>query len=89
MSLLFEAIYFSATADEVRQSNEDPDDTVRILEDGGYLGTIGVYHGLHCLRRLYWQLHEETYFPNRSADRRDREIEHASTSYLILVDIII
>jgi hypothetical protein len=46
---ILEAIYFSATADEVKQSNEDPDDTVRIIEDGGYLGTIGVYHGIHCL----------------------------------------
>jgi hypothetical protein len=45
------AIYFSATADEVRASNEDPDDTVRVIKDGGYLGTIGVYHGIHCLVR--------------------------------------
>jgi hypothetical protein len=43
------AIYFSATEEEVKSSNEDPDDTVSLIDKEGYLGTIGVYHGLHCM----------------------------------------
>ncbi|EAT89460.1 hypothetical protein SNOG_02729 [Parastagonospora nodorum SN15] len=71
------SIYFSATEEEVKSSNEEPDDTVSLLDRDGYLGTIGVYHGLHCMRRIYWHLHEDTYFKNRTAEARAVEIVHA------------
>ncbi|PSN61541.1 hypothetical protein BS50DRAFT_504392 [Corynespora cassiicola Philippines] len=71
------SIYFSAVDEEVKSSNEEPDDTVKLLDMDGYLGTIGVYHGLHCMRRIYWHLHEETYFPNRTSEARSVEIVHA------------
>ncbi|CAI6331892.1 unnamed protein product [Periconia digitata] len=74
---LVRPIYFSAAQEEVKSSNEDPDDTVTLLDMEGYLGTIGVYHGLHCMRRIYWHLHEEKYFANRTAEARSVEIVHA------------
>ncbi|OAL54615.1 hypothetical protein IQ07DRAFT_530971 [Pyrenochaeta sp. DS3sAY3a] len=74
---LVRPIYFSATKEELRSSNEVPDDTVSLLDMEGYLGTIGVYHGLHCMRRIYWHLHEDTYFANRTAQARSVEIVHA------------
>ncbi|KAH3953682.1 hypothetical protein HBH53_031740 [Parastagonospora nodorum] len=74
---LVRPIYFSATEEEVKSSNEEPDDTVSLLDRDGYLGTIGVYHGLHCMRRIYWHLHEDTYFKNRTAEARAVEIVHA------------
>ncbi|KAF2205646.1 hypothetical protein GQ43DRAFT_436871 [Delitschia confertaspora ATCC 74209] len=73
---LVSPIHFNATKEELRLANDDPDNTVRFFE-GGYLGGIGVYHQLHCLRRLYWNLNEEYYFPNRTSAKRTREIGHA------------
>jgi hypothetical protein len=56
--MILPAIYFSATKEEVKSSNEDPDDTVSLLDREGYLGTIGVYHGLHCMVSARKYLHE-------------------------------
>ncbi|KAF2842001.1 hypothetical protein M501DRAFT_998233 [Patellaria atrata CBS 101060] len=74
---LVSPIYFQATRDEIKLSNDDPDASVRLV-DGGYFTSFGVYHELHCLRRLYWHLNEEHYFPNRTAHRRRVEVAHAA-----------
>ncbi|KAK4169818.1 hypothetical protein QBC43DRAFT_351996 [Cladorrhinum sp. PSN259] len=56
-------IHFRASREELEQAGETYEDAVE-LNDGGYLATIGVYHELHCLRRLRWFLYKDQYYPN-------------------------
>ncbi|KAF2008284.1 hypothetical protein BU24DRAFT_498070 [Aaosphaeria arxii CBS 175.79] len=74
---LIKPVYIVAEKDEVKMSKENPDDTMRFMDFEGYLGALGVYHNLHCLRRMYWHFHEERYFPNRTIEERQEAIGHA------------
>ncbi|KAI0886414.1 uncharacterized protein GGS22DRAFT_128442 [Annulohypoxylon maeteangense] len=46
-------------------TGESIDDSV-LLADGGYLAGLGVYHNIHCLRRLRLFLHSNYYYGNLS-----------------------
>jgi hypothetical protein len=47
------------------------------LPDGDYLGTLNVFHDLHCLRRVTRLLYADHYFPNITAEDRELNILHA------------
>lgn len=66
-----------ASETEVKLTNEDPAERLELVQ-GGYLGSIGVFHELHCLRRLYWHMYEDIYFPNYTETKRNYEKGHAS-----------
>ncbi|KAI8632404.1 hypothetical protein F5Y19DRAFT_492239 [Xylariaceae sp. FL1651] len=63
-----------------------PDDLARLgrpkgkviqLPDGDYIGTLNVFHDLHCLRRVTRLLYESHYFPNITSEDRHLNLLHA------------
>ncbi|MCJ1394404.1 hypothetical protein MMC18_007282 [Xylographa bjoerkii] len=53
------------------------DDGVIQLSDGsGYFGTLAVFHGLHCVKRLHHYIHRDSYYPNLSKMDADRLLYH-------------
>lgn len=65
-----------ASASELQSTNEDPATRLELVQ-GGYLASLGVFHELHCLRRLYWHMHEVIYFTNLTETEREYERGHA------------
>ncbi|KAI3331283.1 hypothetical protein F4824DRAFT_298731 [Ustulina deusta] len=47
------------------------------LPDGDYLGTLNVFHDLHCLRRLARLLYVDHYFPNITDEDKYMNLMHA------------
>ncbi|ORX96236.1 hypothetical protein BCR34DRAFT_460484, partial [Clohesyomyces aquaticus] len=70
------AMLIQASKKEVKLTSDDPEERLELI-NGGYLGSLGVYHELHCLRRLYWNTHPETYFPNMTESQREYERGHS------------
>jgi hypothetical protein len=66
-----------ASEAEVIATNEDPSQRLELVQ-GGYLASLGVFHELNCLRRLYWHMYEDTYFANMTETDRESERGHAS-----------
>ncbi|KGO69687.1 Protein of unknown function DUF3328 [Penicillium italicum] len=44
---------------------------VALPEGGGYIGTLNVYHELHCIKRLYQFSYPEYYFPNMTKEENE------------------
>ncbi|EEH37758.2 hypothetical protein PAAG_00679 [Paracoccidioides lutzii Pb01] len=44
------------------------DITVRIPDGDGYIGTLNVYHELHCLKRIHQYMYPDYYFTDLSAE---------------------
>ncbi|KAG5290067.1 DUF3328 superfamily domain-containing protein [Histoplasma ohiense] len=44
------------------------DITVRTPDGDGYIGTLNVYHELHCLKRIHQYMYPDYYFPGLSAN---------------------
>ncbi|KAF2279835.1 uncharacterized protein EI97DRAFT_456029 [Westerdykella ornata] len=63
-------------AEEVQNNNENPEERLELVQ-GGYLGSLGVFHELHCLRRLSWHMYEDIYFQNYTESAREYERAHA------------
>ena len=66
-----------ASEAELLATNEDPTERLELIQ-GGYLASLGVFHELHCLRRLYWHMYEGIYFANMTETDREDERGHAS-----------
>jgi hypothetical protein len=66
-----------ASEPELIATKEDPTERLELIQ-GGYLGSLGVFHELHCLRRLYWHMYDEIYFRNMTETDREHERGHAS-----------
>lgn len=66
-----------ASEAEVIATNEDPSKQLELTQ-GGYLASLGVFHELHCLRRLYWHMYEDIYFANITETDRESERDLAS-----------
>ncbi|KAI0187900.1 hypothetical protein EV127DRAFT_435571 [Xylaria flabelliformis] len=48
------------------------------LKDGtGYLGTLGVYHELHCIKRIRRWIYRDYYYPNATDDEYNERMTHA------------
>jgi hypothetical protein len=67
-----------ASEADLLATNEDPTERLELVQ-GGYLASLGVFHELHCLRRLYWHMYEDIYFANTTKADREDERGHAST----------
>ena len=48
------------------------DIAVAIPEGGGYIGTLNVFHELHCLKRLHQHMYSDYYWPH--LDKHSREM---------------
>ncbi|KAK5988396.1 hypothetical protein PT974_12550 [Cladobotryum mycophilum] len=72
---LVEPMYFNATREEIERAGESMDDIVELV-GGGYVGALGVYHELHCLRRLRFWLYQDHYYPNLTEVQREYEHGH-------------
>ncbi|KAF2743339.1 hypothetical protein M011DRAFT_480908 [Sporormia fimetaria CBS 119925] len=73
---LVRPMLIQVSASEVKDNSEEPDERLE-LEQGGYLASLGVFHELHCLRRLYWHMFEDHYFKNYTDEARAYERGHA------------
>jgi hypothetical protein len=72
---LMEGAFFNATISEFTRAGESVENLTQLTE-GGYLASIGVYHELHCLRKLRFIVYSDIYYPNITASERDSMNEH-------------
>jgi len=47
-----------------------------LLENGNYLFILGLYHNLHCMRRIRQTLQADHYYPDMTAEQRQHDREH-------------
>ncbi|KAI1378903.1 hypothetical protein F4677DRAFT_382688 [Hypoxylon crocopeplum] len=52
------------------------DTAVEVPEGGWYLGTLNVYHELHCLKRIHQFMYPDYYFPGLDAEMLDLNRKH-------------
>ncbi|ROV91403.1 hypothetical protein VPNG_09969 [Cytospora leucostoma] len=72
---LLEPAVSNASAEEIERAGESLDAVAEVTM-GGYLAGLGVYHELHCLRRIRSYIHEYYYYPNISKSERRDERHH-------------
>ncbi|KAG6002682.1 hypothetical protein E4U21_002834 [Claviceps maximensis] len=65
---------------EIMEHYERLDIGVPVPEGGGYLGTLNVYHELHCLKRLHQYMYPDYYFPNLSPQQHEMNRLHNGAS---------
>lgn len=47
------------------------DTTVEVPEGGRYIGTLNVFHELHCLKRIHQFMYSDYYFPDISEHQKE------------------
>ncbi|KAI0438429.1 hypothetical protein F4803DRAFT_534986 [Xylaria telfairii] len=67
--------YFSASHADLVKTGESINSSV-VLADGGYLAGLGVYHDIHCLRRLRLFLHSNYYYDELTEENMDYLRDH-------------
>jgi hypothetical protein len=73
---LLSPVQIAVSKSELKKSGfHDIKNALRVSDDQ-YLGTMGVYHELHCLRRMFWMYHADIYFSNYTTHRRAQEKAH-------------
>ncbi|TVY36281.1 Cyclochlorotine biosynthesis protein [Lachnellula subtilissima] len=72
---LLEPVMMRASYEEMALAGEDPDNSIKLL-DGGYLASLGVYHDLHCLRRIRFFLYADHFYPDMTEKQRVNEQRH-------------
>ncbi|MCJ1229513.1 hypothetical protein MMC12_006180 [Toensbergia leucococca] len=78
-----------ASYEEMQLGQEDPTNSVELWE-GGYLASLGVYHELHCLRRLKLYLYKDIYYPNLDQAEQEYEVSHLGRhQQLFSLDLIL
>ncbi|KAF1955636.1 hypothetical protein CC80DRAFT_415111 [Byssothecium circinans] len=68
-------MFFNATASEILKAGSSPEDSV-LLAEGGYISALGVYHELHCLRRIRLFLYAPVYYPTMTPANLDYVQKH-------------
>lgn len=53
---------------------------VAVPEGGGYLGTLNVYHELHCLKRLHQYMYPDYYFGDLTKEQHEMNRLHNGKS---------
>ncbi|KAF9240588.1 hypothetical protein LCP9604111_8763 [Penicillium roqueforti] len=56
---------------------------VAVPEGDGYLGTLNVYHELHCLKRLHQYMYPHYYFPDLTPEQHEMNRLHNKSSSLL------
>ncbi|KAJ8065328.1 hypothetical protein OCU04_006018 [Sclerotinia nivalis] len=69
-SELLHGINLRLTHDEIAKLSQD---SLKLADGSGYLGTLGVYHELHCIKRIRKYFYKDYYYPNET---RIENIEH-------------
>ncbi|KAI9843959.1 MAG: hypothetical protein M1837_006000 [Sclerophora amabilis] len=69
-------MYFRASLEELELSSGDPNNSIRLAE-GGYLASLGVYHELHCIKKIRWLINFDHYYPNGTQEDQETLREHA------------
>ncbi|KAL8671456.1 MAG: hypothetical protein Q9168_004044 [Polycauliona sp. 1 TL-2023] len=69
-------LMISASHKEMVLAGEDPDQSVQLSVERGYLASLGVFHELHCLRRIRYMLHKDHYYPNATDEQLQYESKH-------------
>ncbi|KAF2260274.1 hypothetical protein CC78DRAFT_501936 [Lojkania enalia] len=75
---ILDPITIKVTADELFQFAEG-DSSIALKDGSGYIAEMGVYHELHCVKRIRRYIHLEHYYPNMTAEDRiveDKHIDH-------------
>ncbi|KAK4508358.1 hypothetical protein PRZ48_002096 [Zasmidium cellare] len=49
---------------------------IKVPGEDAYLGTLNVFHELHCLKRLHQYMYQEHYFPNLTTEQREMNLIH-------------
>ncbi|MCJ1251796.1 hypothetical protein MMC30_009034 [Trapelia coarctata] len=63
-------------SDEVMRHYGREDIGVAIPEGGGFIGTLNVYHELHCIKRIHQYMYESHYFPAITPRQREMNRLH-------------
>jgi len=50
--------------------------TLELSDHSGFVGSLEVYHDLHCLKRIRHYIYRETYFPNVTEEEWARHTFH-------------
>ncbi|TVY28885.1 Cyclochlorotine biosynthesis protein O [Lachnellula hyalina] len=61
---------------EVIEALGRQDISVRIPEDDGFIGTLNVYHELHCIKRLHQYMYEDIYWKGLDDTQREMNRLH-------------
>lgn len=61
---------------EVMKHYGREDSGVALPEGGGYLGTLNVYHELHCLKRIHQYMYQEYYWKDLDAKQLEMNRLH-------------
>ncbi|CAK4033803.1 Cyclochlorotine biosynthesis O [Lecanosticta acicola] len=54
---------------------------VRVPGEDAYIGTLNVYHEIHCLKRIHQYMYQDTYFPG--IDDKQREMNRLHNEHCI------
>ncbi|CAF9919936.1 MAG: hypothetical protein GOMPHAMPRED_001932 [Gomphillus americanus] len=74
---LVDPTFMAVTKEELVRSGGSPERAVRLADyDGQFVAGTGVYHNLHCLRRLRWWVYQDYFYSNRSAVNLDVVLPH-------------
>ncbi|ETS75000.1 hypothetical protein PFICI_13484 [Pestalotiopsis fici W106-1] len=72
---LISPITIKVSADELSRFSGG-DSTIEFADGSGYIAEMGVYHELHCIKRVRRYLHLSHYYPNMTEADRVREDAH-------------
>ncbi|CAG8948725.1 hypothetical protein HYFRA_00001846 [Hymenoscyphus fraxineus] len=61
--------------EEMVLAGEHPEVSTKVV-GGGYMGSLGVYHELHCMRRLKLFLYKDHYYPGLNGSELEYEMNH-------------
>lgn len=62
--------------------------SIAFADGDGYYAQLGMYHELHCLKRIRHFIHKDYYNPNQSEDARRRDARHTGESACSRLDKI-
>ncbi|KAE8451799.1 hypothetical protein EG329_002639 [Mollisiaceae sp. DMI_Dod_QoI] len=75
--------YFDHSDMNIRLALEDlkvfnrDQDAVALPDGSGYIGTLNIYHEIHCVKWLHTHMYQEHYFPNLDDDQREDNRLHS------------
>ncbi|MCJ1233296.1 hypothetical protein MMC14_001251 [Varicellaria rhodocarpa] len=72
---LLSPVMIRASSEEMALAGELSDTSVELFS-GGFLASLGVYHDLHCLRRIRFYIYKDLYYPNITSQQQSYEEMH-------------
>lgn len=53
------------------------EDAVELPDGSGYVGTLNIYHEIHCVKWLHTYIYQEYYYPNLDDAQREENRLHS------------